>query len=68
MSANHNKKQDDLPLCKMNKPNQILILERVAQNGNVNTISVVSEDLYKKYESLNISRTSHHNRNSGRSV
>ena len=40
---------DNSPLYNMSKPNQILILERVNQNGQrnyMNTISVVSEDLY----------------------
>lgn len=40
---------EGLPLYNMSKPNQILILERVNQNGQrnyMNTISVVSEDLY----------------------
>ena len=33
----------------MSKPNQILVLERINQNGQksfINTISVVNEDLY----------------------
>ena len=53
---------DDTPLCKMSKPNQILMLERVSHLGQrvgLNTITVVSEDLYRKHDYSTSIKTSH---------